>query len=167
MESTKSTEATEATEHKQCAICFETLSRFKREAKPNACDHSFCLSCLEMWALTKDTCPYCRGKFTDINVGGKRKRTTNVEEFRQQVIRQKRKYNRKELRKLQNHFNNGYVLRQIESITPGNITCLRWKFYPERLAQDGDVRTMEEAEEKIKLHAISKPGVFDVPIIID
>ena len=159
--------STEATECKQCAICFETLSRFKREAKPNACDHSFCVSCLEMWALTKDTCPYCRGKFTDINVGGKRKRTTNVEEFRQQFLRQRRKYNRKEIRKLQNQLNNGYVLRQVTSITPGNRTCSRWKFFPETLAQDGDVRTMEEAEEKLPLQSIAKAGTFDIPIIID
>ena len=162
MESTKSTEATEC---KQCAICFETLSRFKREAKPNACDHSFCLSCLQTWVFKNDTCPMCRGVFTEIKVGGKRKRTTNVEEFRRKAIRQKRKYHRKELRKLQDHFNNGYVLRQIESITPENITCLQWKFFPERLAQDGDVRTMEEAEEKIKL--LAKAGSFDIPIIID
>ena len=109
----------------------------------------------------------CRSPFTAINVCGKRKRTTNVEDFRNQVRKHRKKLNRKEIRKLKNNLESGLVLRQIESITPAAVRIMQWKFFPATDAKDGDIRTMEEAKEKLKLHSIAGAGEFNTPIILE
>ena len=46
-----------------CPICLNLCSN---PCLTNACTHIFCLKCLKMWKKIKNTCPYCRKKFSKI-----------------------------------------------------------------------------------------------------
>jgi PHD and RING finger domain-containing protein 1 len=51
-----------------CPICLCPLSSFKTHATPDACDHVYCLECLEEWSKNVNTCPTDRKAYSFIIV---------------------------------------------------------------------------------------------------
>eukprot|EP00800_Vazella_pourtalesii_P017417 TRINITY_DN529_c0_g2_i1.p1 TRINITY_DN529_c0_g2~~TRINITY_DN529_c0_g2_i1.p1 ORF type:complete len:454 (-),score=75.41 TRINITY_DN529_c0_g2_i1:355-1716(-) len=47
----------------QCSICLNDV----RDKVSLKCEHSFCYECLVKWCATKETCPLCRSKITQLN----------------------------------------------------------------------------------------------------
>lgn len=46
-----------------CVIC---LDRPTTRAHIACCDHVFCLTCILQWAERTNTCPLCKGRFTEV-----------------------------------------------------------------------------------------------------
>jgi len=46
-----------------CVIC---LDRPTTRAHIACCDHVFCLTCILQWAERSNTCPLCKGRFTEV-----------------------------------------------------------------------------------------------------
>ena len=53
----------ETTSKEQCSICLNDV----RDKVSLKCEHSFCYECLVKWCATKETCPLCRSKITQLN----------------------------------------------------------------------------------------------------
>jgi PHD and RING finger domain-containing protein 1 len=51
-----------------CPICLCPLSSFATHASPDACDHIYCLECLEEWSKNVNTCPSDRKPYSFIIV---------------------------------------------------------------------------------------------------
>ncbi|KAI6651027.1 hypothetical protein LOD99_5604 [Oopsacas minuta] len=47
----------------QCSICLNDV----KDKVSLKCDHSFCYECLVKWCATKETCPLCRCKISELN----------------------------------------------------------------------------------------------------
>ena len=50
--------------YNHCPISLSTFSSTK--ARPKNCNHIFCFSCINKWSKTREICPMCRTKFTNI-----------------------------------------------------------------------------------------------------
>ena len=53
-------------ENNTCSICLNEYTFQK--ARPNRCNHLFCLNCLLIWIRQKNICPMCRTEFQNIIV---------------------------------------------------------------------------------------------------
>lgn len=47
----------------ECPICQETTAT----PKITSCQHTFCVSCLDKWLETNNTCPMCRSQISEPN----------------------------------------------------------------------------------------------------
>lgn len=52
-----------AAEKCECPICQETT----KDTKTTSCRHTFCVSCLDKWLMTNNTCPMCRTQIRGSN----------------------------------------------------------------------------------------------------
>lgn len=53
-----------------CGICLEQ-SPFRKRVHPDACQHRFCLLCIEKWTTCDDRCPICRQVYAKlVGLGG-------------------------------------------------------------------------------------------------
>ncbi len=46
-----------------CMIC---MGEVKEGARPNNCNHEFCMECLKQWSIQTNLCPLCRKEFRAI-----------------------------------------------------------------------------------------------------
>jgi Ring finger domain len=67
------TDADDLSDAGSCCICMCDPDEGEL-ARIDACDHSFCFTCIEKWAERENTCPLCKHRFTRITRVDKSKR---------------------------------------------------------------------------------------------
>jgi len=132
-----------------CCICYEELNKFKRKATPDTCEHTFCVGCLELWALKKDSCPMCRGTFKGVKTHGKRPREITVENLRKGLIKSRRRTKRRCIRRFRRTFNEGFAYTLQTHISPAGVPLQVWGRIPMADATPDDIADME------KVHSIT------------
>ena len=51
---------------RECGICMEKICGIGLWAKVNSCEHEFHADCIRQWAEKANTCPLCRGRFSEM-----------------------------------------------------------------------------------------------------